>query len=118
MELFTSYYARNGKHPSAISISAKAPFYYAGKTYPPLAPSWDLLKAYKSGTIDSDGYTAWYLKILIEERKLDPNKVIEELGDGAVMLCYEKIGDFCHRHVVADWLNITTGIKVTELINW
>ena len=22
-----------------------------------------------------------------------------------VLLCYEKRGDFCHRHLVADWLN-------------
>lgn len=118
MKIFTSYYARNGKHPAAISISAKAPFYYKGKAYLALAPSWDLLKEYKEGRIDADGYTEWYMRLLTEERKLDPEKVLADLGDGAIMLCYEKIGDFCHRHIAAQWLRQTTGVDVEELINW
>lgn len=29
------------------------------------------------------------------------------------LICYEKPSDFCHRHLVADWLN-KHGIKVEE----
>jgi len=42
--------------------------------------------------------------------KLDPVSVVEELktksqGQPVVLLCYEKSGSFCHRHLVAEWLN-------------
>jgi len=26
--------------------------------------------------------------------------------DRIILLCYEKPADFCHRHIVADWLNV------------
>ena len=45
--------------------------------------------------------------------KLDPRQVAQELSDDAVLMCYEKSGDFCHRHLVADWLR-TAGIAVEE----
>ena len=35
-------------------------------------------------------------------------------GDDCVLLCYEKSGDFCHRHLVANWLSDNLGIEVKE----
>ncbi|TFH08233.1 MAG: hypothetical protein E4H14_06820 [Candidatus Thorarchaeota archaeon] len=113
-KLYTSYYARSGNHPDAIAISAKAPQFYRGKFYSPLAPTWDLLRAYKSGEIDERGYTEWYLRLLIKDRKLTPEKVVDDLKDGSIMLCYEGPGKFCHRHIVAEWLE-TAGVTVTEI---
>lgn len=112
--LFTSYYARSGKNPNAVSISAKAPSFYTGKVYLPLAPSWELLRAYKSGQVDEWGYTEWYLRLLTE-RKLTPEHVVGELEEGSVLLCYEKSKDFCHRHIVAEWLEQSGVARVTEL---
>jgi uncharacterized protein (DUF488 family) len=34
--------------------------------------------------------------------------------EGKVLLCYEKSGDFCHRHLVAEWLR-RYGYEVKEL---
>ena len=31
-----------------------------------------------------------------------------------VLLCYEKPGDFCHRHILANWLEENFGFKVEE----
>ena len=44
-------------------------------------------------------------------------KELEELscGKDIVLLCHEKAGEFCHRRLVADWLNRELGIKVVEL---
>lgn len=114
-KLYTSYYARSGTHPDAIAISAKAPPFYKGKFYSPLAPTWDLLRAYKSGQIDDRGYTEWYLRLLIQERKLTPQKVVDDLKDGTIMLCYEGPGKFCHRHIVAEWIESGTDLKVIEI---
>lgn len=113
--LYTSYYARSGKHPDAIAISAKAPPFYKGRFYSPLAPTWELLRAYKSGKVDERGYTEWYLRLLIEERKLIPQQVVDELKDGSILLCYEGPGKFCHRHIAAEWIEANTGITVTEI---
>lgn len=45
---------------------------------------------------------------------LNPNDILKELGEDAVLLCYEKPGDFCHRHLVSQWLN-ENGIRCSEL---
>ena len=60
------------------------------------------------------GDNDYYIKHFIEEvlDKLDPEQVLKELEgfsgvseDNIILLCYEKTGTFCHRHLVADWLN-------------
>lgn len=111
---FTSYYARSGTNPNALAISIVSPPFYKGAKYLLLAPTWDLLKAYKAGTVDERGYTEWYLRLLAE-RKLTPKKVVEEIKEGSVLLCYEGPGKFCHRHIVAEWLEAGADAKVTEL---
>lgn len=45
--------------------------------------------------------------------RLDPLQVAQELGQGSILLCWEKPGEFCHRIVVADWLR-EAGIEVEE----
>ena len=40
--------------------------------------------------------------------KLSPEQVkadMESYGESVVMLCIEKPNEFCHRHLVAKWLN-------------
>ena len=41
---------------------------------------------------------------------------LERLSNGrdCVLLCYEKSSDFCHRHLVADWLSKQLNISVEE----
>ena len=112
--MFTSYYAKSGSDPRAISISAKAPDWFVGRRYTPLAPTWGIINAYKVGSITKDQYRDKYLNILID-RKLTPTKVLDDLGDDAILLCYETPTDFCHRHIVAEWITNETGIIVREL---
>lgn len=112
--LYTSYYARSGKNPKSISISAKSPFFYKGRAYLNLAPSWELLGDYKDGIIDAYGYTERYGQLL-KDRGITPEKVVGDLEDGSIMLCYEGPGKFCHRHIVAVWLNQSGKAEVYEL---
>jgi hypothetical protein len=55
---------------------------------------------------------------------LDPDEIRDRLfalGNAVVLLCHERTRDieagrcFCHRHVVAEWLEQTLGITVLEL---
>ena len=111
----TSYFAKNAKHPNAVAISLIVPEWFKGRQYRKLAPSWDIFNNWKKNGSDAL-YTKQYKWEILGT--LDPLVVYEELGPNAVMLCYEGKGKFCHRHIVAEWLNEALrkqGIVVTEL---
>ncbi len=108
----TSYFASKKYNPAnAMSIAIWAPRGYNGAKYPALYPPKFLLTAYKEGTVTIPQYIAIYNKEVLN--KLDPAKVAAEL-EGKTLLCYEKSGTFCHRHLVAEWLQ-KHGYKVREL---
>lgn len=107
MKIFTSYFAKSAKHPRAIAISVGVPSWYDGDRYPELAPTRPTLKM-----LEQD-YTRVYLGNILS--RLDPIQVANDLGDGAVLLCWEKPGEFCHRQIVAKWLRDGAGIECEEL---
>ncbi len=54
----------------------------------------------------------FYNKVL---KPLDPAEIFNFLCDNAVLLCFEKPTEFCHRFLVAGWLEINLGIEIDEL---
>lgn len=110
---FTSYYAKKGLDPLAVSISAKAPPYFKGRWYLKLAPDWEMINGIKHGGWSEEDYTAAYL---LKLEDVDPFKVVDDLDDGSVLLCYEISSDFCHRHIAAEWIQQETGIIVREWV--
>ena len=115
-KLYTSNYARKGGHPKAFAISVFPPDYYKGESLPMLAPDWDLVKAYKNNEISQDEYAKTYIQTL-KDRGLNPTDIVSAIPDESYLLCYEKPSDFCHRHVLADWLRVNTDIEITEWKN-
>jgi hypothetical protein len=109
--MFTSYFAKNANHKNAVSISGKCPEWYKGKEFKKLAPKFWFFAKYKADH-DEAFYTEQYKNEVLS--MLNPNDILKELGEDAVLLCYEKPGDFCHRHLVSQWLN-ENGIKCSEL---
>ena len=81
------------------------------KHYNSLKPPKELVINYKSGKITKREYTRIYKEQL---NKLDPFKIYSELKN-SLILCWEKPEDFCHRHLIADWITANTGIKIKEL---
>lgn len=119
--IYTSYFAKlkslpKNVHP--ISICGKAPDWYKGKQYKKLAPKYDFFMKWKE-THDNDYYIKCYKEQVLD--KLNVEDVIYDLVGildvnediDIVLLCYEKPTDFCHRHLVADWLN-KNGIPCEE----
>ena len=53
----------------------------------------------------------YYLEVL---SKLDPEEIYREL-DCSFLLCYEDSMEFCHRHIIAAWLEILLNIEVSEV---
>lgn len=47
--------------------------------------------------------------------KIDPRDVVKILGEDAILVCYCFPGDFCHRRLVAHWLEAVLGIDVIEV---
>jgi uncharacterized protein (DUF488 family) len=108
----TSYYSKSANHPNAISIAGKSPDWFKGREYKKLAPKYWFFKKYKEDG-DWEFYIDQYYKEVLD--LLDPKQVYEELGQDAVILCWEAPGKHCHRHLVAEWLSKELGIEIKEL---
>lgn len=114
MKIFTGYFAQLKKYREhglvPISIARFKPRYVSGVSgFMHLAPTAAMLK------MQEKEYDKNFNKILAA---LDADEVVRHLelmsgNKDCVLLCYEKIGDRCHRHMVADWFN-KNGIYVKE----
>lgn len=108
--IYTSYFAKLKSFPDnliPISICGKAPYWYKGRQYKKLAPKYDFFMKWKE-TRDNDYYIKCFNEQVLD--KLNAEDVVSELVDlhsgvDIALVCYEKPTDFCHRHLVADWLN-------------
>jgi uncharacterized protein YeaO (DUF488 family) len=99
--------------PQCVSISASAPKSFPGLRYTALAPTWELLTDIKANKINEQQYSERYIALL-EQRNITPEKLYHDLPDGAILMCYEKTGDFCHRRVLAGWLLDKHNIFIPE----
>lgn len=119
--IFTGYYAKlkfyqeQGLEP--VAISGKVPDFYGGLTYPDFAPRYEMFQRWKNKEITNEGYVEEYRAYLNTLNsygvELDFRDYNVE-GADIILLCYEKPEDFCHRHVLADWLEEKFGWKVEE----
>ena len=101
-------YEGRGLFPISIALSAR---YFNGVCYKKLNPDWSF----------KDDFPSLYIpKYNQKLKQLNPHVVMSELsqisnGKDVVLLCHEKEGDFCHRRLVAEWLEKELNIKVKEL---
>lgn len=111
--MMTSNFATCGKHMNAMSIAGRSPSWYAGRRYSKLAPKlWFFAEFKRDG--NSELYTARFKDEVLSE--LDPQETFDSLGEDAILLCYEKPGEFCHRRIVAEWFETELGIVVPEYV--
>ena len=113
MKIYTTYFAKLNKLPKdivVIPISNGIPKYLdsslSGMKYKKLIPPWYIVKDYQEDK-DEAKYTARYKELILNH--LDPTVVCAELermsqGKDVALVCYEKSGDFCHRHIVSEWM--------------
>jgi hypothetical protein len=85
------------------------------KPYPSLAPAKELLTWWNKSDQAVDAQTR-FTKRYIEETlsELDPRRIYDDLGEDAVLLCHEASGKFCHRRLVAAWLEDILKIVIPE----
>ncbi len=108
--IYTSYFANLKKFPNVtpISIARYSPHWISCDTYTRLSPTPQILLEYKKGSMSTERYIELYVEQVLAG--LDINSVISDLyviskGNPIALCCYEKSSDFCHRHLVANWIN-------------
>ncbi len=69
---------------------------------PDLAPTQELLKAYRDRAITWDDYESQFLALMAERRVED--LPIRDVIDNTCLLCSEETADQCHRRLVAEYL--------------
>lgn len=116
MKLYTSYFgqlrnlSKRGIIP--VSVARYNPKFFKGYAMYEVAPYGPMLK------MEEGEYRRAYASIL---RRNDANKIyqlIQRIGKGSdvALLCYEKPGEFCHRRLLAEWLEKSLGIEVPEFV--
>jgi hypothetical protein len=133
--IFTSYFAKVKKFSpniTPIAICIKPPEGYKGLWYPELAPDYDILKRWKRDRNEED-YVKLFTRSVLDNLSIDtvlkdidellpmrvqqsmafPYAIEKDSNYHVALLCYEKSGDFCHRHLVADWFR-RNGVECKE----
>lgn len=117
INITTSYFGniRNVKNP--LSIAGKAPKWYNGNEYKMLAPTYNILMDYKNKDINEHEYTIrFYYEVLYKYNPGDLLKaLINQFGNNVTLMCYEKPGEFCHRRLVANYINESLNLNISEL---
>ena len=85
--------------------------------YKALAPNFRLLDNFKRKKITEEKFVSEYNEMLSE---LNASNVLEHInlltaGLEPILMCNCAKTKFCHRHLVADWLESNSGIIIKEL---
>jgi uncharacterized protein YeaO (DUF488 family) len=72
------------------------------KHLPELAPTKEMLDAYRKGHHDWETYERQFLA-LMDERRIGKKGIKREIANGC-LLCSEDKPEYCHRRLVAEYL--------------
>lgn len=119
MQIYTSYFGQlknlQKYNIIPIAISRFIPDFYKGLRYIDLSPTVDILNNYKNSHSE-------YIKRFNQEviSSLNPLIIYQNIvklsnNKDCALLCYETPNKFCHRHLIAEWLNNSiSNINITE----
>lgn len=121
--------AKSGNLVSITGDSGNA-WGFFGKAYKKMSPRLYLWQYYDQNpdALNEEELIDWYIKEFYELRlkNLNVYDLLEELrdkfGNEIVLLCHELPGvelnknHFCHRRLLADWIELETGIVIPEII--
>ena len=119
MKIYTSSFANlknlEKEDISPIGICCYPPKWFNGPNLGAIAPTPDILEKCKSSHAEYEKrYKAEVLSIFKDVSTLINKISYISGGKDVALCCYEKPSDFCHRHIVAKWLEEQAGIEVKE----
>ena len=91
---------------------------FKGKAIPKLAPKkvfWDIWHD-NIGKMPEEENNRYYIEQYYKQvlSKVDIEELLEDEKD-PILLCFEKGQEFCHRHVLAEYIEMTYGVKVRDI---
>ena len=126
----TSCY-ENAKSGNLVSITGDGgnAWGFYGNSYKKMSPRLYLWQYYENNpdNLTEDELINWYIKEFYELRlkELNINEFLntlkEKFGEEIILLCHERPGitinkeHFCHRRLLADYIELETGLVVPEL---
>ena len=126
----TSCY-ENVKSGNLVSITGDGgnAWGFYGNAYKKMSPRLYLWQYYDQNpdNLTEDELIDWYIKEFYDLRLKDLNPIElmdtlnQKFGEEIILLCHELPGldinkeHFCHRRLLADWLELKTGIIIPEL---
>ena len=104
--LYTAQYRYSGDDRCDITIKTST----AWATF---APSWEMVTAWRNSAKDEMArarYTTKYIHLLNERHAISP-KPFQDLavlaaGQNITVVCFCAAGDFCHRILLAAWMEL------------
>ena len=111
-KIYTSYFNRAGRivpNRRLISVSLGTPENWGGAYLRELNPSPSLLSRYKQGLVSTEEYEKVYRFETL--RNLEPLDIYNKTK-GKVLCCWEKSGEFCHRHIILKWIEEGLGDEI------
>ena len=119
MKIYTSYFAKEKQLNSLgvlpIAVSLFPPKWFNGQRIGYLAPKKYML----DDSLTEEQYEQMYIKDVLEKVDIKTLGItLRDISHGkdVAFLCFEKPGDFCHRHILAKWLTSKTGVDIQEYV--
>lgn len=103
----TSFFA-GYKGQDGIAISRGVPKGWKGPRMMDLCPPWNMIKNHGLSQAE---WEKWYRENILVWIDFDELML---MINNKVLLCWEKPGQFCHRRIVAKWIEENTGVEVPE----
>ena len=111
-KIYTSYFGNllklKEKGIKPISIALFPPKWYTGDELHAVAPDPVIFTGYKENIVSEERFKKFYENKIKQIGKEKILKMIEDIAEGqdVALVCFEAPGCFCHRHILADYLNI------------
>lgn len=96
LRIYTAQMAYNGPHKHDTTVKTKTSCF---------APTWDIVLDHKNGKITDEQYTEAFLSLLLDSLNGQKTKWLNVLKQKEIVLtCFCGRGKFCHRYLVALFL--------------
>lgn len=102
--IYTSQYRYDG--PNRIDVTVKS----APQEWKPFAPTWDMVKGTKNGTLSEEEYVRLYLNILDKVPAVTWDAILKY--DYVVFICFCSKDAFCHRNILTRYIIKTLNNRV------
>ena len=111
-------YQSNYYKTYAISGNRGQDANYQGEYFSQLAPKLSFWQIWHNniGIISEEENNKYYIAAYYNQvlKKLNPQEIYQQL-DNSILLCYEANNEFCHRHIVAAWLELFLNVSIPEV---